>query len=279
MDSARRSVRARVAKDPTMQAVYQSIQVRRGRLKPNLIFVLGSQRSGTNVLRQSLSLDPYVQGFNERKNSELYIGWSLRPEPEIREFLSRFRHTVLMKPIQSVIRRPVADFLAEFDGYDLKVAWIYRDPVAVFRSRGERWSYKSEAGPFIDEWNRINASVMDANDPRVAVVNYDQLAANPTVFHTLCNFLGIRGENLFHSGRPVAEVESSLSEADVADIRKQTGEQLDRLDAAAVRFLEVNSSANSEEDGDGPDPSGKTAPATTQPGATEPSTTQPSTTG
>ena len=69
------------------------------------------------MLRQSLSLDPYVQGFNERKNSELYIGWSLRPEPEIRPFLSRFRNTVLLKPIQSVIRRPVADFLAEFDEY------------------------------------------------------------------------------------------------------------------------------------------------------------------
>ena len=125
----------------------------------------------------------------------------------------------------------------------------------MFRSRGERWSYKSEAGPFIDEWNRINASVMDANDPRVAVVNYDQLAANPTVFHTLCNFLGIRGENLFHSGRPVEEVESSLSEADVADIRKQTVEQLTRLDAAAAAFLAANSSASTDEEGDGPDPS------------------------
>src|SRR5690349_8388315 len=98
MATARR-VKGMVAKDPTVHAVVQSIKVRRGLLKPNLIFVLGSQRSGTNVLRQSLSLDPYVQGFNERKNSELYVGWALRPEPEFREFLSRFRTTVLLKPI------------------------------------------------------------------------------------------------------------------------------------------------------------------------------------
>ncbi|HUR74107.1 MAG TPA: hypothetical protein VMZ00_07510 [Sporichthya sp.] len=265
MATARRTVRGIVAKSPSVTTAYRELQYRRGLIKPPLIFVLGSQRSGTNVLRQSLSLDPYVQGFNERKNSELYVEWALRPEPEIRPVLTRFRNTVLLKPIQSVIRRPVADFLAEFNEYPLKVAWIYRDPVAVFRSRGARWSYKAESGPFIEEWNRINASVMDADDPRVAVVCYDQLTGAPTVFHTLCNFLGIRGENLFHSGRPIKDVESSLSEEDVADIRKQTGEQLHRLDAAAAQFLATNSSANTEEEGDGPDPS---AIRSAQPSAT-----------
>lgn len=252
MDTARygRTVKSRLAKNPTVQAAYRKVQERRGGAKPDLIFVLGSQRSGTNVLRQSLSLDPYVQGFNEKKNSELYVGWALRPEPEIRAFLSRCPHTVLLKPIQSVIRRPVADFLAEFNDYNLRVAWIYRDPVAVFRSRGERWSYKAEAGPFITEWNRINKSVMDANDPRVAVVCYDQLTADPRVFKALCQNLGIKGENLFHSGRSVEEVESSLSEDDVADIRKQTHQQLERLDAAAAAFLEANKLLDVGEDAD-----------------------------
>lgn len=257
MDTARygRTVKSRLAKNPTVQAAYRKVQERRGGAKPDLIFVLGSQRSGTNVLRQSLSLDPYVQGFNEKKNSELYVGWALRPEPEIRAFLSRCPNTVLLKPIQSVIRRPVADFLAEFDDYNLRVAWIYRDPVAVFRSRGERWSYKAEAGPFITEWNRINKSAMDANDPRIAVVCYDQLTADPRVFKALCQNLGVKGENLFHSGRSVEEVESSLSEDDVADIRKQTQEQLGRLDAAAAAFLEANQLLDVVEDAeDGPAP-------------------------
>lgn len=262
MDTARygRTVKNRLAKsglakNPTVQVAYRKIQERRSPTRPDLIFVLGSQRSGTNVLRQSLSLDPYVQGFNEKKNSELYVGWALRPEPEIRSVLARFDNTVLLKPIQSVIRRPVADFLAEFNDYNLKVAWIYRDPVAVFRSRGERWSYKAQAGPFITEWNRINASVLDANDPRVLVVCYDQLTSDSKVFKALCQNLGIKGENLFHSSRPVEEVESSLSEQDVADIRKATVKTLDRLDAAAARFLAANVLTDPGEDSeDGPDP-------------------------
>ena len=264
METARyaRTVKSRLAKNPTVQAAYRKVQERRAGAKPDLIFVLGSQRSGTNVLRQSLSLDPYVQGFNEKKNSELYVGWALRPEPEIRTFLSRCPNTVLLKPIQSVIRRPVADFLAEFDDYNLRVAWIYRDPVAVFRSRGERWSYKAEAGPFIKEWNRINSSAMDAADPRMAVVCYDQLTSDPRVFKALCQNLGVKGENLFHSGRTVEEVESSLSEEDVADIRKQTSEQLERLDAAAAAFLEANKLLDVAEDSDdGPSP--KAAPVST----------------
>ncbi len=270
MDTARygRTVKSRLAKNPTVAAAYKKVQQRRGLAKPDLIFVLGSQRSGTNVLRQSLSLDPYVQGFNERKNSEFYVGWALRPEPEIRPVLARFQHTVLLKPIQSVIRRPVGDFLNEFKDYNLKVAWIYRDPVAVFRSRGERWSYKAEAGPFITEWNRINKSVMDANDPRVSVVCYDQLTSDSTVFKALCQHLKIKGENLFHSGRPVEEVESSLSEDDVAEIRKATVETLDRLDAAAAQFLAANKVAEGGEDSeDGPAPE-KSAEKSGQPSAT-----------
>lgn len=265
MDAARygQTVKGRLAKNPTVQAAYLEYKRRRHLVKPPLIFVLGSQRSGTNVLRQSLSLDPYTSGFNERKNNELYVGWALRPEPEIRDFLVRFEKTVLLKPIQSVIRRPVADFLAEFDDYPLKVAWIYRDPVAVFRSRGERWSYKSEAGPFIDEWNRINKSAMDANDPRIGVVCYDQLTTDPTVFHALNTWLGIKGENLFNAGKTVEEVEGSLSAEDVADIRKQTGEQLERLDAAAAKFLAANKSTDDGDDeGDGPSPAKKSAAST-----------------
>jgi hypothetical protein len=257
------AVKKRLAKSPTVKKIWAKISPP---VLPNLIFVLGSQRSGTNVLRQSLSLDPWTQGFNERRKSELYIGWALRPEPEIRDYLYKCQgNTVLLKPIQSVIRRPVAEFLSEFDDYNLKVAWIYRDPVAVFRSRGERWSYKAEAGPFIEEWNRINKSAMDANDPRIAVVCYDQLASDPKVFHALCAFLGIRGENLFNAGRSVEEVESALSAEDVAEIRKATSEQLARLEAAAAKLLDsYRESAAGDEEGDGPDPSKKlAAPSTT----------------
>lgn len=247
-------------------AAYRHHLEQNGRVVPPLIFVLGSQRSGTNVLRQSLSLEPLVHGFNERENNEFYVGWALRPEYEIRPILSKLRHTVLFKPIQNVLRRSVADFLAEFEDYELKVAWIYRDPVAVFRSRGERWSYKAESGPFIEEWNRINKSAMDAEDPRIGVVCYDQLTTDPTVFHALNTFLGIKGENLFNSGRSTREVESSLSAADVADIRRQTVEQLNRLDEAAAKFLATwrDGTSGEDEGGDGPDLSKFSEPAAVQ---------------
>lgn len=264
MDVARyrREVKGRLAKSPTVQTAWKSPAVQAAWRKvggrwgsarrPGLIFVLGSQRSGTNVLRRSLSLDPFVHGFNERESSEFYAKWKLRPEPEIRAHLARFEHTVLLKPIKSVIDRPVADFLAEFDDYDLKVAWIYRDPVAVFRSRAERWSYKSKAGGFIKEWNRANKSMLDANDPRIGIVCYDQLTADPMVFRALCDWLGVRGENLFHSGRSPEEAESSLSATDVAEIREATGEQLERLHEAAAKFFAgnrpVGSSLSSEAD-------------------------------
>lgn len=253
-----RQVRIRLAKNEALQVAYRHVKERRELIRPPLIFVLGSQRSGTNVLRQSLSLDPYTHGFNERRTNEWYVGWALRSEPEIRPVLQKFRHTVLFKPIQNVIRRPVADFLAEFAEYDLKVAWIYRDPVAVFNSRGKRWSYKAESGPFIEEWNRINQSAMDAEDPRIGVVCYDQLTTDHTVFHALNSFLGIKGENLFNAGKTAAEVESSLSADDVADIRRRTGEQLGRLDEAAAKFLATwrdSGRAAAEADDDGPAPS------------------------
>jgi hypothetical protein len=206
--------------------------------RPSLIFVLGSQRSGTNVLRRSLSLDPHVQGFNERKNDDFYSGWALRPEPEIRPLLESYQHTVLLKPIQSVIRRPVAEFLDEFRDYEFRVVWIYRDPLAVFRSRGKRWSYKANAAPFIREWNRVNSSALDAQDERMAVVCYDQLAEDESAFRALCNWLGVRGEYLFHPTRPHESVASGLSADEVAEIRTHTTETLERLHAAAARFLD-----------------------------------------
>src|SRR5690349_24996636 len=114
-----RQVKSRLAKSEALQVANRHIKERRELIRPPLIFVLGSQRSGTNVLRQSLSLDPYTHGFNERKINEWYVGWALRPEAELRPMLQKFRHTVLFKPIQNVIRRPVADFLAEFSEYEL----------------------------------------------------------------------------------------------------------------------------------------------------------------
>lgn len=237
----RREITARLAKSSAVRhALYLFREQVHANRRPALIFVLGSQRSGMNVLRRSISLDPWVQGFNERKNGTFYVGWALRPEHEIRELLSGFRHTVLLKPTQSVIRRPVHDFLEEFDDYDHKTVWIYRDPVAVYRSRMQRWSSAPEVAAFVEEWNRINTSALLARDGRVAVVSYDQLTSDDKVFHTLTTWLGVRGENLF---RAPSSPEPTLSDNDVDAIRTGTVDVLERLHDAAAEFLDTNATS------------------------------------
>lgn len=197
---------------------------------PRLIFVLGSQRSGTNAIRQSLSLDPYVRGFNERESNNLYEDWKLRPEPEIRRFLQQQPGTVLLKPIKSVIDRPVAEFLTEFADYAYKVVWIYRDPVLVFGSRSKRWSYLDDVDQFLEEWNRVNRSALDAADERMAVVHYADLIERREVFYAVCRFLGVRGEYLFRPDESRAYEE--IDQVDIKRIQESTADTLQALDAA-----------------------------------------------
>ena len=199
---------------------------------PRLVFVLGSQRSGTNAIRQSLSLDPYVRGFNERESNRLYEDWKLRPEPEIRPFLLKQPGTVLLKPIKSVIERPVAEFLAEFDDYDYRAVWIYRDPVLVFGSRSKRWSYLDDVDQFIEEWNRVNRSALDAGNDRMAIVNYGDLIEDEDVFNRLCTFLEVRGEYLFR--RDESRAYEEIDQEDINRIQQGTTETLAALDAARV---------------------------------------------
>lgn len=198
--------------------------------RPPLIFVLGSQRSGTNALRQSLSLDPWVRGFNEHRSNRLYNDWQLRPEREIRWFLRKQSGTVLLKPIRSVIDRPVGEFLAEFGDYRYKVAWIYRDPVQVFASRRRRWPYLENVDQFIGEWNRINRSALAAHDDRMAIVSHDDLIAGGDVFDGLCRFLGVNGENLFRSQANRAH--EDVDERDIQRIGSATAETRAALDSA-----------------------------------------------
>jgi hypothetical protein len=198
--------------------------------RPRLIFVLGSQRSGTNALRQSLSLDPWVRGFNEHKSNRLYDNWVLRPEPEIRWFLRRQPGTVLLKPIRSVIDRPVSEFLAEFADYRYEVAWIYRDPVLVFASRRRRWAFLDDVEHFTTEWNRINRSALAARDDRMAIVSHADLIADRAVFEGLCGFLDVNGEYLFR--RETSRAYEEVDGGDIDRIHKATAETRAALDGA-----------------------------------------------
>lgn len=198
--------------------------------RPPLIFVLGSQRSGTNALRQSLSLDPWIRGFNEHKSNRLYENWVLRPEPEIRWFLRRQPGTVLLKPIRSVIDRPVSEFLDEFADYQYKIAWIYRDPVLVFSSRRRRWPSLDDVEQFTAEWNRINGSAVAARDGRMAVVSHADLNADRGIFEDLCGFLDVNGEYLFRGD--TSRAYEQVDRGDIDRIRQATADTHAALDRA-----------------------------------------------
>lgn len=210
--------------------------------RKRLIFVMGVQRSGTNALRQSLSLSPGVVGYNESEESEFFKDWFLRPEPELRARLAAVPGIVLLKPISETLRRSVSSLFDEFAGYDLSVVWIYRDPVAVHRSTrahpvlGKRFADGGSDGVarFVDEWCTRNRSALDAaasRGPRVSIVSHRDLCHDHLVFRSLCAHLGLAvADNLFRrDARGTTEAEPG----DVADaIRRDTAEVWHALEEA-----------------------------------------------
>lgn len=202
------------------------------RMRKKLIFILGSQRSGTNALRRSLSLDPDVMGFNESKKSDLFNNWILRPEVKIRDFILNKPSAVLIKPITNVKHQSVSVFLDGFKTYNLKVAWIFRDPVNVFSSRIKRWPYLDDVEQFVSEWNRINRSVLEANTFKIKIVAYEELLPGLGVFEKLCRFLGIRGENLFRSNHDGGY--SHLQSATIEQIKAGTSATMTALNKSRV---------------------------------------------
>ncbi len=195
--------------------------------------VMGVQRSGTNALRRSLSLDPRVAGFNESKDSPLFKNWYLRREASIRDFLNGVPGTVLIKPISETRKRTVADIFEEYQAYDLWMPWIYRDPVNVYHSRIRRWPELTDIDRFVDSWNSRNRSALEAipgHADRMAIVRYEECIADPTVFWGLCRFLNVEGEYLFRrdSAGGYRRLDRELQQR----ILEGTSEVLQELDAA-----------------------------------------------
>lgn len=207
-----------------------------------LRMVLGAMRSGTNALHRCLSLDPRVSGYNEAGEDEFHVNWRLRPEPEIRPLLRAIQNTVLLKPIQNVRHVGLTDIFDEFGDYELKVAWIYRDPVNVFASAGRHWPDSRLADPefFCADWNLVNARGLEALERHageVAVVRYEDLAADYGVFKVLCAFMDIRGVYLFRTDSDGGR--RSLSDGLRRAVEAGTSDTLAALDAARLAVPEA----------------------------------------
>ena len=105
-----------------------------------LIMVMGVQRSGTNVLFDSLATDKTLNVFPEDIDSAFYCNFLLRPLSELAPLIERALGRILLKPISETGRRSLAEMAEEYRSYQLHFVWIYRDPVNVFGSmRRERW--------------------------------------------------------------------------------------------------------------------------------------------
>jgi Sulfotransferase domain len=122
------------------------------------VFLVGLQRSGTNMLVRGLERDPRFQVYNENHRAA-FSRFQLRPDPVIRGLVERSRHPyVLFKPLCDSHR--TADLL---DGLGLDPApramWAYRSvngraqsAVAKFGDANLRMLRELAAGGGQDRW-------------------------------------------------------------------------------------------------------------------------------
>jgi hypothetical protein len=122
------------------------------------VFLVGLQRSGTNMLVRGLERDPRFQVYNENHRAA-FSRFRLRPDPVIRQLVERSRHPyVLFKPLCDAHR--TADLL---DGLQLHPApralWAYRSvdgrarsAVAKFGDTNLRMLRELAAGRGRDRW-------------------------------------------------------------------------------------------------------------------------------
>src|SRR5437764_7523635 len=107
---------------------------------PELIMVMGVQRSGTNTLFSSLAGDKTVAAFPEDIDSAFYSQFRLRPLSDLAPLIERAGGRILLKPISETFVRSLAEVAGEFRAYRLRFVWIYRDPVNVLHSmQREKW--------------------------------------------------------------------------------------------------------------------------------------------
>lgn len=199
-----------------------------------LVLLMGVQRSGTNALFKSLTSDPAVLGVNEAPDSAFFQDVLLRPERELRPHLQAWAGPVVLKPISETNWRSVAAVLEEFSAYELRIPWIYRDPVNCFYSHVERWEgFRGRPEAFAAHWSARNASALEAVQAQpgsVAVIRYEDLVADPAVFAALCAWLEIPGSYLFRPDRSQGRTQVPADQQ--ARIDADTAEVLARLEAA-----------------------------------------------
>jgi hypothetical protein len=179
-----------------------------------LIMVMGVQRSGTTALFRSLASDKSLTSFDENIDNAIYYAYRLRPLPEIAQLLEAAPRAVLLKPLSETFYRGLDELLAEYAEYDLRVVWLYRDPVNVLYSMHRQgWLPLSEiVDPmYVSQWERRNQLALrfqQQHRGKIAILRYEDCFTDPQVFRELTEWLQVRSSLLFrkNSGKGRAKV-------------------------------------------------------------------------
>jgi hypothetical protein len=163
-----------------------------------LIVIMGVQRSGTTALFNALANAPGVSARHESKGDEIYDDYFLRPEPEIRAVLHSLPGTVLLKPVRESERRTPLEVAEEYCDYDLRIIWLYRDPVNAFHSYVRFGWCEQATGPafwFAKEWDKRNMEAVGSAKQlgkRLLVVRYEDLTTHRLLVRKVAEVVGLR---------------------------------------------------------------------------------------
>lgn len=171
-----------------------------------LIMIMGVQRSGTTAFSETLATDRSIHLRGEHPNDEIYDHFFLRPEPEIRSVLARIEGTPVLKPVRESQRRSPEEVAAEYAGYDLRIVWLYRDPINVYRSWREKGWAQQVAQPqaFIAMWCRRNLKALRSRKAlrnRLVLVRYEDLAESPRYVQAIGEALGLSIQSTLRADR------------------------------------------------------------------------------
>jgi hypothetical protein len=201
-----------------------------------LIMVMGVQRSGTNVLFDSLATDRTLSAFPEDIDTAFYYNFLLRPLSELAPLIERAPGRILLKPISETGRRSLTAVAEEYRSYPLRFVWIYRDPINVFDSmRRERWLAAEEVDRpnYIRGWRKRNEYALQFQQQcpeQIAIVRYEDLCFDPAVFRQLTRWLGLDCNSYFR--KDSAQGRKHVAVVAQRTIDAGTGDTLAALDAA-----------------------------------------------
>ncbi len=198
-----------------------------------LVMIMGVQRSGTTGLFYCLSRHPSVTGYHEDEPRLYTPDYMLKPASEIRDILDASPGIIVLKPISETMRRTIYDVASEFSDYDLRIVWIYRDPVNVIYSWLQMgWSTPEQIDYLANQWNIRNQLFLD----------YQMAPLTPTIvvrYEDLCNNIGLVSELGARLGIQYVSTMESDSAAGRARFDKSFQDRID--DQTAVMLAQLDS--------------------------------------